>query len=91
MRLCLFCIQALYNSDRLTERCIFLSDDLDFEGSRDIDLYTGGLAELPVPGGLVRFLFHLLRSTKPHFLDTVSLSVSATNPNFSLATITCQT
>ena len=25
--------------------------------SGDIDAYTGGLAELPVEGGLVRFLF----------------------------------
>ena len=33
----------------------------DADGSSDIDAYTGGLAELPVQGGLVAF--HLLRSS----------------------------
>ena len=32
--------------------------------SGDIDGFTGGLAEQPVPGGLVRHLFAIVNSTK---------------------------
>ena len=44
---------------RNDRKCIFLSGDAD--GSDEIDAYTGGLAELPVQGGLVRFF--LLRTS----------------------------
>ena len=49
--ICLFCIQTQFFRLRKNYRNVYNLT------SGDIDAYTGGLAELPVEGGLVRFLF----------------------------------